>query len=230
MKIDKRNYRVSIPYINKLFNYFIFINRKKIYDFFIKKINCNIKTRIIDIGTTPLLEKHENILFHSYKWKKKLTGFSNQDCTNLKKKFKKSNFIFGDARKIKLKQNSFDVSFCSATIEHVGSFKNQKKIISELYRISKKAIFLTTPNRNFPVDFHTKLPLIHWLPKKIHRKILFLIGLKFYSKEENLNLLSTTDLINLLNNFDTIQYEVRYLNFLGFKSNCIIFGKIINSS
>ena len=57
-----------------------------------------------------------------------------------------------------------------------------------------------------------------------------LIGLKFYSKEENLNLLSTTDLINLLNNFDTIQYEVRYINLLGFKSNCIIFGKIINSA
>ena len=48
--------------------------------------------------------------------------------------------------------------------------------------------------------------------------------------EENLNLLSTTDLINLLNNFGTIQYEIRYLNFLGFKSNCIIFGKIINSA
>ena len=222
MKIDKRNYRVSIPYINKFFNYFIFINRKKIYDFFIKKINCNIKTRIIDIGTTPLLEKHENILFHSYKWKKKLTGFSNQDCTNLKKKFKKSNFIFGDARKIKLKQNSFDVSFCSATIEHVGSFKNQKKIISELYRISKEAIFLTTPNRNFPVDFHTKLPFIHWLPKKIHRKILYLMGYKFLSKEKNLNLLNTEEVIKMLKELNIRKYEIHYNKFLFLNSNILI--------
>ena len=77
---------------------------------------------------------------------------------------------------------------------------------------------------------YAKFRLIHWLPKKIHRKKLSLIGLKFYSKEENLNLLSKTNLINLLNNFDTIQYEIRYINLLGLKSNYIIFGKIINSS
>ena len=103
-------------------------------------------------------------------------------------------------------------------------------MISNIIKLTKKNFVLITPNRYHPIDFHTQIPLIHWLPKKIHRKILSLIGLKFYSKEENLNLLSTTDLINLLNNFDTIQYEVRYINLLGFKSNCIIFGKIINST
>ena len=59
-----------------------------------------------------------------------------------------------------------------------------------------KKVFISTPNRNYPFDFHTKLPLIHLLPKNIHRKILK-IGLSFFSKEENLNLMAEKDLINI---------------------------------
>ena len=36
------------------------------------------------------------------------------------------------------------------------------------YRKSKpnKKKFITTPNRFYPIEFHTKLPLIHWIQKK----------------------------------------------------------------
>ena len=101
-------------------------------------------------------------------------------------------------------------------------------MISNIIALTKKNFILITPNRFHFIDFHTQIPFIHWLPKKIHRKILSLIGLKFYSKEENLNLLSTNDLVNFLNNFDNIEYKIQYINFLGFKSNCIIFGKVKN--
>ena len=85
--------------------------------------------------------------------------------------------------------NQFDICYSSATIEHVGSKKEQLLFLKESLRVSKKYVFITTPNRFFPIDFHTKLPLIHWLPKKLHRKILNFFNLKFYAKEENLNLL-----------------------------------------
>ena len=98
-------------------------------------------------------------------------------------------------------------------------------MISNIIKLTKKNFVIITPNRFHPIDFHTQIPFIHWLPKNIHRKILSLIGLKFYSKEENLNLLSQTDLKNLLNNFSNIEYEIRYINLIGFKSNCLIFGK-----
>ena len=59
------------------------------------------------------------------------------------------------------------------------SYQNQISLIKETYRVSKKYIFIQTPNRYYPIDFHTTLPFIHWLPKNIHRKILKFLGLKF---------------------------------------------------
>ena len=33
-----------------------------------------------------------------------------------------------------------------------------------------------TPNRWFPIEFHTLLPLVHWLPPEHFRKLLVLTG------------------------------------------------------
>jgi hypothetical protein len=85
-------------------------------------------------------------------------------------------------------------------------------------------IIITTPNRYHPVDFHTKIPFIHWLPKSIHRKILKILNLSFYAKEENLNLLSKSDFIDLAKDED-IKYEFKYIKLLSLKSNLIFIGK-----
>ena len=114
----------------------------------------------------------------------------------------------------------------SAVIEHVGSSENQLKMIKNIIKLTKKTFIITTPNRNYPIDFHTKIPFIHWLPKNIHRQILKLIGLKFFSKEENLNLLNKNNLKNFLND-KNIDYEIVEIKFLGFTSNFIVIGKVI---
>ena len=31
--------------------------------------------------------------------------------------------------------------------------------------LSKDYVVISTPNRFYPIEFHTKLPLLHWLPK-----------------------------------------------------------------
>ena len=100
-------------------------------------------------------------------------------------------------------------------------------MISNIINLSKKLFIISTPNRFYPIDFHTKLPLIHWLPKPLHRKILNFLGLYFYEKEENLNLLGKSDLKNLLN-FKNISYEIAFIKLFFFKSNFIIIGKKID--
>jgi len=52
------------------------------------------------------------------------------------------------------------------------------------------------------------IPLIHWFPKKIHRFILKKIGLDFFSKESNLNLLSDNELRNICENLKIKNYTI----------------------
>jgi len=213
-------------------NRIIMKNRKKMVDIINKYYEDDDLNDALDIGTTNDMKySHSNYLIKNLKNIKVFKSISDQKINStffFIKSLNKS--ILEKFSYEEINQYSSDLVLSNATIEHVGSSTNQLQMISNIIKLTKKNFVLITPNRYHPIDFHTQIPLIHWLPKKIHRKILSLIGLKFYSKEENLNLLSTTDLINLLNNFDTIQYKVCYLNFLGFKSNCIIFGKIINST
>ena len=84
-----------------------------------------------------------------------------------------------------------------------------------------------TPNRYHPFEFHTKLPLLHWLPKKIHRNILSILGINFLSKEENLNLLSNNDLLEIMQKLNHSDFEIKKIDFLFFKSNLLLFGKTI---
>jgi hypothetical protein len=108
----------------------------------------------------------------------------------------------------------------------VGSFENQIKMISNIKKLSKKFFILTTPNRFHPIDFHTKLPLIHWLPKKLHRKLLNMLNLNFFAKEDNLNLMSKNDLKIALEKLNIKDYKILYVRLLGFKSNFLVIGKV----
>jgi hypothetical protein len=199
--------------------------RSKIHNIFLESFVFTKKTRIIDIGSTQLLDEYENILLKKYKYKNNITCFSNQNLINLKKKYKKIKILQGDGRKTNLKKNSYDIAYSSATIEHVGSFLNQVKFIKEMLRVAKKGIFVTTPNRYFPFDLHTFLPLIHILPKKIHRRILKFFGYKFLSQEKNLNLLGKSDLTKICEKLKVSRYEIKKIKVLLFTSNLLLIIK-----
>jgi len=194
-------------------------NRLKIQQIFEKNIKFK---NLLDVGTTPIFDEFNNILLHSFKNRNNITSLSNLNCSVLKKKFKKVKFIKGDARRMKFKENSFDTVYSSATIEHVGTRSSQLKFIKECCRVSQKNVFITTPNKFYPIEFHTKLPFLHFLPSVIYRKILFSLGFVFFSNEKNLNLLSEKDLKNMcfflkIKNFYIIKHK-----FLFMTSNLIL--------
>jgi hypothetical protein len=49
-------------------------------------------------------------------------------------------------------------------IEHVGDREQQRRFVEELCRVASR-VFVSTPNRWFPVETHTLVPLVHWLPR-----------------------------------------------------------------
>ena len=95
--------------------------------------------------------------------------------------------------------------------------------------LSNKYFVITTPNNYYPIEFHTKLPLIHWLPKKIYRKILSLLNMNYFADEKNLNLLTKKDLNSILSIFNKkIEYRIYEIKFLFFVSNFLAICKIKN--
>ena len=201
--------------------------KKKIRDDFFKIFqkfaNYNDETTIIDIGTTPSISDDQNNFLQNLKNHRNITCLSNQDCNILKEKFPNiKNFIHSDGRSNNISENTYDIVHSNATLEHVGSFNDQIKFIKECIRISKKKIFIQTPNRFYPFDFHTNLPFLNMLPKKFHRILLSFFGKKFYSKEENLNLVSINDLIRICSDLDIKKYRIVKYKFLFFTSNLIL--------
>ena len=119
---------------------------------------------------------------------------------------------------------SSDLIISSATIEHVGSTQNQINMVNNLIKLSKKIFVFTTPNRYYPLEFHTKFPFIHWLPKKIYRTILTFLGLNFFADEKNLNLLSENDIRKIFSVLNFTNFDIFAVKLLWIKSNFIVVG------
>jgi hypothetical protein len=207
---------------NLVFFFFLKLCREKIYKNFNKKIRFKLVNKILDIGTSPVDNEYQNYLIHKYPHKRKITCVSNVKLNKIKQRYPEIKTLQCDGRVIPLKNNSFDIVISNATIEHVGNKRNQTKFIKEAFRLSKKLVFISTPNRYFPIDFHTLIPLIHWFPKKIHRFILKKIGLGFFSKESNLNLLSDNELSNICQNLKIKNYTIDKIRILGFCTNLVL--------
>ncbi|GMO19682.1 MAG: hypothetical protein Ta2A_26990 [Treponemataceae bacterium] len=197
--------------------------RLKMYKKLSKTIDLNNIKNIIDVGVTADKENISSNFFENiYPYPERITALSNQDASWMQEQYKGLKFIQGTALEMPFLDHSFELVFSSAVIEHVGNIKNQNKFIKECVRISNKYIFITTPNRYYPIELHTALPLIHWLPKKIHRKILKAIGNEYLSKEENLNLMTKHELKNICNELGVKKYKILAVNFLGLPSNLLL--------
>ena len=209
----------------KFFENIILKKRYEIIEIIKEQINLNKINNVLDVGTTSDEQNtSSNLIVKSLTNVSEFHSISDQKITSsfFKKTLQKS--IAENFSEEEIKKLRSDLVVSSATIEHVGNNNNQKMMLSNMIKLSKNIIIITTPNRFHPVDFHTKIPFIHWLPKTIHRKILKFLNLSFYSKEENLNLLSRSDFIQLAKD-EKITYEFKYIRLLGFISNIIFIGK-----
>tara|TARA_B100000989_G_scaffold260837_1_gene211590 strand:- start:2795 stop:3118 length:324 start_codon:yes stop_codon:yes gene_type:complete len=107
-------------------------------------------------------------------------------------------------------------------------------MIQNIASLTNKIFFITTPNKNYPIDFHSKLPIVNMLPNNIFRKVLKFFNFGYLSKEENLNLLSLNDLRKLLSETKVhmdFDIKIKHIRLFFFKSNFIIIGikKELNS-
>lgn len=193
--------------------------RRRMFERFCRLLEPSSNSLVLDLGVTPDTSMCDSNFFEAcYPYPERITAASIEDASFLEGKYPGLRFVKVDGERLPFSDKEFDVLFCSAVLEHVGGFGKQKAFLQEVFRVSNK-VFLTTPNRWYPIDFHTMIPLLHWLPRKWHRSCLKLLGYSFLAKEENLNLLSAGDVRRLLIE-ERARVEFNY--FLGLPSNLII--------
>jgi hypothetical protein len=60
-------------------------------------------------------------------------------------------------------------------VEHVGGKEQQRQFVAELCRVAPR-VFLSTPNRWFPIETHTLVPFVHWLPRQAADRTFAALG------------------------------------------------------
>lgn len=76
-----------------------------------------------------------------------------------------------DGCSLPLADRSFDWVFSNAVIEHVDGLSRQKRFAEEIRRVARKGYFVATPDRSFPIDPHTLLPMYQFLSPTWQRKV-----------------------------------------------------------
>ena len=200
--------------------------RGQLYRVFAKQFEITRADLVLDVGVTSDRSYESSNYFEQfYPWKDRIVAAGIDDARFLEELYPGLRFVHADACQLPFADLSFDYVHSSAVLEHVGCFANQRQMIAECVRVARKGICLTTPNRWFPVEVHTQLPLLHWLPKRWFRQILRGLGQKELAKEENLNLMSERDFGEAVKGIDGWQFDFASVRLLGFKSNLILFGR-----
>ncbi|UPT73682.1 MAG: class I SAM-dependent methyltransferase [Elusimicrobiota bacterium] len=193
---DERYYDrlFDVPWVMRLAD----APRRAIFDHFMRELAPRPDESVLDLGATSLADPQENMFELHYPHPERVTAAGAEDASFLEKRHPGLRFVrIVPGKPLPFVDGEFDVGFSNAVIEHAGSREAQAFFLAELIRVSKRC-FVATPNRWFPVEMHTRLPLVHWLPARAFRAVLSALGLDFYAREENLNLLSAADLRRLL--------------------------------
>lgn len=146
-------------------------SRRRKLQHFVELIQPTPETTVVDVGVAdaPFGAGEGQAVTHNffesfYPWPERITAVGNVPLPHFAEAFPEIRAVVADGRELPFADGEFDVAFSNAVVEHVGDRSDQERFVHELCRVAGR-VFVTTPNRLFPVDPHTLLPLVHWLPE-----------------------------------------------------------------
>jgi len=190
-------------------------SRKKKFEQFLTLLSPKPGEAILDVGVnTTEYSGTDNYLEKFYSSPEKITAVGVGDIGTFQARYPKVRAVSGDGRTLPFSDHTFDISYSNAVIEHVGSHDNQRRFLSELYRVSGRG-YLTTPNRHFPVELHTRIPLLHlFLSRKNFDFVATKIG-KSWATGDYMTLLSESDVRTLFAQVGIHEYKLIKNRFCG---------------
>jgi SAM-dependent methyltransferase len=130
------------------------------------------ETTVVDVGVTdaPFGDGSSDNFFEAmYPWPERITAVGNTELARFTAAFPRVQAVRADGRELPFADGAFDLGFSNAVVEHVAG--GQRRFVHELCRVAGR-VFVTTPNRWFPLEVHTLLPFVHWLPAPARERVI----------------------------------------------------------
>ncbi len=196
--------------------------RLNVFRTFMGLLQPDADATVLDVGVSlDVASVESNVLEQFYPHQDKLTCAGIGDGTAIQQAFPQIHFMqitphaplpYADAQ--------FDIAYSNAVVEHTGSRENQRAFIAELCRVARR-VFVAVPNRLFPLEQHTGLPLINYLPLPVFRALLKPTKFAHWAQEENLNPMFASEFKSLFPPEKPVQIRYTGLGLGVFRSNIV---------
>jgi SAM-dependent methyltransferase len=159
-------------------------SRRRKLRLFLEEMTPTPETTVLDVGVDEVgFGAHgghagcttHNFFEELYPWPAKVTALGRHDGAGFRARYPHIAYVQGDACALPFPDLAFDLVFSNAVIEHVGGRERQQAFVREALRVGSR-VFITTPNRWFPIEVHTRLPFVHWLPEGLAHRAYRLTG------------------------------------------------------
>jgi SAM-dependent methyltransferase len=175
-------------------------NRERKMRLFLETLQPDAETTVVDVGvgdtgfsTEGGVAQTHNFFEAMYPWPERITAVSDVPLPRFMELFPMIRSVTADGRELPFDDGAFDIAFSNAVIEHVGGRDDQRRFVHELCRVARR-VFISTPNRWFPVETHTLLPFVHWLPRGARDAVFRAVGQGTWA---DVNLLNSRQLVAL---------------------------------
>ena len=168
-------------------------SRRRKLALFLELMEPRPETTVLDVGLDEVSHGESggesgctthNFLEEHYPWPARITALGLHDGARFRAGYPAIEYVQGDACDLPFGDGEFDIVHSNALIEHVGGRRRQEAFVREAVRVGRR-VFLTTPNRWFPLEVHTRLPFVHWLPDAVAGRAYDLVR-KPWAKENHL--------------------------------------------
>jgi SAM-dependent methyltransferase len=156
-------------------------SRRRKLRLFLDELRPGPATTVLDAGVDELGFGEPsgcatlNFFEELYPWPQRITALGLHDGHAFGERYPHIRYVQGDACALPFPDASFDLYFSNAVIEHVGDRERQVELVHEALRVAGR-VFIATPNRWFPIEVHTRLPFVHWLPSSLAHRAYELAG------------------------------------------------------
>jgi SAM-dependent methyltransferase len=154
-------------------------SRERKLELFLSELRPGAETTVVDVGVTDAPfggGSTDNFFEALYPWPAQVTAVGHTELDRFAAAFPEVTAVRADGRSLPFADAQFDAGFSNAVIEHVaGGREGQRQFVHELCRVASR-VFVTTPNRFFPLEVHTLVPFAHWLPPAPRERVLRVRG------------------------------------------------------